>query len=185
MCSDSCAVAPRESGNWRVESAGRLRNHCRVGDRRDAAYDAAVSRRRVKPRAESSLRDRAGTQKEPWIRPSNVFSSSTVRRVQVSRTVSCSGCSWRGTGSSPGGCGCSARLIVLASGRPARSRVHTLMYRGSGPAARHPGSGRLGAPPPASAAGRERACRALVSKQPPLEYWSSDSLFPDPPNDSL
>src|SRR5262249_42411571 len=49
---DFCAGAPHETGNWRVEVAGRLRNRCRVRGRREAAYYAAVWGKRVKPRAE-------------------------------------------------------------------------------------------------------------------------------------
>lgn len=44
--------ARRETGNWWVEVAGRLRYPCRNRVRRDFAYYVAVSGRRVKPRAE-------------------------------------------------------------------------------------------------------------------------------------
>jgi len=49
---DSCDGVKRETGSWQVEFAGRLRNHWRVRVRRESAYYAGVSGRRVKPRAE-------------------------------------------------------------------------------------------------------------------------------------
>jgi hypothetical protein len=61
MCSDCCAGAPRESGNWRVEIAGRLRNPCRDRVRRERAYYAGLSGRRVKPQIERFAPRRAGT----------------------------------------------------------------------------------------------------------------------------
>jgi len=61
MGSDSCAGASRETGNWRVECAGRSRNRHQEHVCRERAYYAASSERRVKPRARCSLRDHSGT----------------------------------------------------------------------------------------------------------------------------
>jgi hypothetical protein len=49
---NSCAGAQKETGNWRVEIAGRSRSPCRNRARRESVYYAAVSGRRVKPRTE-------------------------------------------------------------------------------------------------------------------------------------
>jgi hypothetical protein len=49
---NSCAGAQKETGNWRVGIAGRSRSPCRDRARRESAYYAAVSGRRVKPRIE-------------------------------------------------------------------------------------------------------------------------------------
>jgi hypothetical protein len=87
---DSCTGAWRETGNWRVEVAGRLRNPCRNRVVRDAAYYAAVSSRRVKPRTERlALRSCGHSVKATARRAAALWSShDSVVPVRCSKSAS-------------------------------------------------------------------------------------------------